>query len=372
MSKSLITSGEVSSAAVTLQLDEIADQLVTLVRSNAFSTLISEDTITQSNITKVDTFQAGNVSFATNVITVKDDPTLVIDAPNLQVKGNLTVNSTTTANSTAITLNTTTLRVLDPLVELNTNAADNALSDLGLLFYYIDENTNIKQGFIGYNSSTKSFQLIKDVVSPNLTSNTVDDLRNVLGKLDVGELKVTGSVVLANGRISHDSATNVSTVADVVFNPGAGSVTNPYRLVQNNNIACTGDLSVVNVHASSAVNAQTFETVSDARLKTDVQDVDVDEALRVLGQLQVKRYRYIDAATGRGAGKPKVGFIAQQVETLMPDAVHENAQGFKRLEQDSIHALTVAAVQKLSAQVERLTARVAAVERALKIDDGGL
>jgi len=62
-----------------------------------------------------------------------------------------------------------------------------------------------------------------------------------------------------------------------------------------------------------------FITNSDSRIKKDIQDLEDQECLNKLLALQPKKYKYIDTyARGENI---TYGFIAQEVETVLPEAV---------------------------------------------------
>lgn len=94
--------------------------------------------------------------------------------------------------------------------------------------------------------------------------------------------------------------------------------------------------SVINVDSSSfnfptslrtneAILTQTyFITNSDRRIKKDIQDLDDQECLNKLLALQPKKYKYID--TYARGDNITYGFIAQEVETVLPEAVKTTQQ----------------------------------------------
>ena len=82
----------------------------------------------------------------------------------------------------------------------------------------------------------------------------------------------------------------------------------------------------VSIRASKGIWSQTvigaiFGSVSasDARIKKSISDVDDDTALQKLRQLKPKRYKYRDERN-RG-DRETIGFIAQEVEQIVPEAV---------------------------------------------------
>ncbi|MEQ8274237.1 MAG: tail fiber domain-containing protein [Deltaproteobacteria bacterium] len=94
-------------------------------------------------------------------------------------------------------------------------------------------------------------------------------------------------------------------------------------------------------------------TVSDARVKQDVQPL--EGALDTLLALRGVTFAYdAEKAPGTRPGE-HVGFVAQEVEEVLPTWVHE-AGGIKRLKAEglSFEALAVEALRELKKQNERL------------------
>ncbi|MGH7134044.1 MAG: tail fiber domain-containing protein [Phycisphaerales bacterium] len=120
-----------------------------------------------------------------------------------------------------------------------------------------------------------------------------------------------------------------------------------------------------------------WSTFSDARLKQDIRPL--DNALARLLRLHGVSFAYTDpAAIGELAG-PRVGFVAQDVETVFPDWVSTaaGAGGYKMLTIRGFEALAVEALRDLraekDAQIEslrrentELKAQLDRIEAALK------
>ena len=77
-----------------------------------------------------------------------------------------------------------------------------------------------------------------------------------------------------------------------------------------------GNINNTSILATGSIVTQSFlASYSDARIKTDICDVDDNEALDILRLLKPKKYRYID----RTRGSDYVwGFIAQDVSNVLP------------------------------------------------------
>lgn len=82
----------------------------------------------------------------------------------------------------------------------------------------------------------------------------------------------------------------------------------------------SGNFSII---ASDRIQATEFNAVSDARIKNIQYRIDTAEALDKINQLQVTQYTYKDWLQKGTA--PKTGFIAQEVEKILPSAVNQTA-----------------------------------------------
>lgn len=90
-----------------------------------------------------------------------------------------------------------------------------------------------------------------------------------------------------------------------------------------------------------------YTTVSDARLKTNVTPV--LNGLDILSQLNPVFYDW-DSSNPRTHiynGKHEVGFLAQEVEKVLPEVVHKGQDGYRSLEYGKMVSVVVAAVKEL-------------------------
>jgi hypothetical protein len=101
---------------------------------------------------------------------------------------------------------------------------------------------------------------------------------------------------------------------------------------------------------------------SDARLKKNVEEL--EGALETLLALRGVSFEYIDpAAIGELEGR-RIGFIAQEVERVLPDWVGEKADGTKFLSIRGFEALAVEALRELRAENAAKDARIAELEQS--------
>ena len=133
----------------------------------------------------------------------------------------------------------------------------------------------------------------------------------------------------------------------------------------------------------SRSNIETRTSSSDARVKTNVRKVNPSLILEDLMQLEVKHYDYTTnfLKSTQRLEHSNLGFIAQEVEKVVPNAVHtlnqktltsfdeetkqhvklEVLKHFKTLNKDYIVVMSVASIQALHLKIEGLEAQLAAL-----------
>jgi len=117
----------------------------------------------------------------------------------------------------------------------------------------------------------------------------------------------------------------------------------------------TGNTIIMELFANGVLRSiGAYQNVSDERIKKDIVDIDDTEALDKILLIQPKKYKYIDEET-KGTHEV-IGFIAQQVKSVLPHAVDlgegrlpngEIIQDFHFLDKSTIFSLNVAATQQL-------------------------
>ncbi|EDQ92484.1 uncharacterized protein MONBRDRAFT_3104, partial [Monosiga brevicollis MX1] len=97
-------------------------------------------------------------------------------------------------------------------------------------------------------------------------------------------------------------------------------------VVHHGNVGINTDkpTEALSVHGNIRLTGTMLQT-SDSRVKEDIQPVDTAEQLGNIRRLELQRYRLKDAwadSIGRAADdRQETGVIAQQLETVLPDAV---------------------------------------------------
>lgn len=98
----------------------------------------------------------------------------------------------------------------------------------------------------------------------------------------------------------------------------------------------------------------TLSETSDGRLKHSVQAIDdpIDKVCKMRG------VRYVRT----GAEKREIGFIAQEVETILPEVVFTGEDGYKSVAYQNITALLVEAMKEQQKKIEQLTKTIELLE----------
>merc|ERR1712072_94351 len=93
-----------------------------------------------------------------------------------------------------------------------------------------------------------------------------------------------------------------------------------------------GNSETVQVPGNLTVNG-TFTNSSDQRIKTNITDISDSSALDTLRLLQPKTYNYID--TTNRTSDTVYGFIAQEVQTVLPYAVKQERKEIPNIYQNA-------------------------------------
>lgn len=133
-----------------------------------------------------------------------------------------------------------------------------------------------------------------------------------------------------------------SLVVDAAGNVGLGTATPGFTLEVNGQAHRVDDVS-------------TWTVTSDARLKKNVHEL--EGALATLLALRGVSFEYLDPA------KPGLrrGFLAQEVERVLPEWVADGEDGYKRLSIQGFEALAVEALREQQQELEALRSELAAL-----------
>jgi hypothetical protein len=221
----------------------------------------------------------------------------------------------------------------------------------GGLFDFVPGSNNVRVGYVPGTSGVNT-GILTFVVGSGTTAATIDSSGNLL----VGATSGTGRLVVAD-----TATTQISIVAGsgTGFNArlymecpginagGFGYVRSTSRLYAWNSVEDSGPYVVA--------SGTSWTTNSDARLKTNVQNIGY--GLDAVLALSPKEYEYkIDD------GKKCLGFIAQDVITIIPELVDmpEDSREMMGIEYQAFIPVLVKAMQEQQAMIESLRQRLSA------------
>jgi hypothetical protein len=122
--------------------------------------------------------------------------------------------------------------------------------------------------------------------------------------------------------------------------------TGRFQIDQLGNITCTGDFAA-------------FTSISDKRLKTNI--IKLDSSIDIIKKLNPVKFnwKYNDFIIENKQGKEDVGFIAQEIEQIIPLATGEykvinTEETFKNIKYERIIPYLVKSMQELLDKVEKL------------------
>jgi len=186
---------------------------------------------------------------------------------------------------------------------------------------------------------------------------------SVTGALSAGATTINGATGIT-GATTITGATVMK--GDVTVKKSDGSATVLTVAGASGNTVVHGLLSVAGAHADTSkklyVNGDIYATgsttsASDERFKRDVRAL--DETLDALREEDVRPVTFnFDAEahpTKVFPEGPQVGFIAQELERVLPNLVHTGADGFKSVAYDRVSVYALAGVKELAAAVRALS-----------------
>jgi len=113
----------------------------------------------------------------------------------------------------------------------------------------------------------------------------------------------------------------------------------------------------LNVHGS-VVGSGPYMDSSDVRFKTNIKNITSLHALAAIDQLRPVSYNHRTDEFPYLAGGNQVGFIADEVELVIPDIVSTDEQGYKAIAYSRLAAMNTGAIQALHDKINELENQV--------------
>jgi len=109
-------------------------------------------------------------------------------------------------------------------------------------------------------------------------------------------------------------------------------------------VTASGDISAVNGTFTGDVQADDFDTTSDRRLKTNINNI--ENALDKVKALQGVSFKMNN--------QDKIGLIAQDTQEVIPEVVKENEEGYLSVSYGNIVGLLIEAIKEQQVKIESL------------------
>ena len=192
--------------------------------------------------------------------------------------------------------------------------------------------TNIAGGLAGYIPIQNAAGLTSFIGTGTVGYVLQMQTNNTATWVSTGTLGMSGST----GATITDYSTTNATYYPTFATASSGALTTigitSSKLTWN---PSTGIMTVVDIN-----------TTSDLRLKTNVSTI--ADALSILDQIEGKSFNYLDS------GVDSFGVIAQQIESVLPQLVSNDEEGFKTVRYLPLIAILIEGVKQLGAEIRSL------------------
>lgn len=112
-------------------------------------------------------------------------------------------------------------------------------------------------------------------------------------------------------------------------------------------LTISNEVTYSNVTLDGSFIAKSFHARSDQRLKENI-DV-LQNSLSLVKKMDGKQYNFKD-----NKNKTSYGFIAQEIEQVLPDLVQSDVNGIKSISYGEIIPILTNAIKELNAKIEKL------------------
>jgi len=152
---------------------------------------------------------------------------------------------------------------------------------------------------------------------------------------------------------------NGSTISELTLSGNSISL-----LGGNVGIGVTSPQRLLHVGGAAGNTTGVWDNLSDARLKDDVADIKgaLDKVLKLRGVT----FRWKDPSRLGAENGPRMGLVAQEVETVVPEWVKTDSEGYKWLSKEGVEALLIEAVKEQQVQLEQQRAQIDRISHELE------
>eukprot|EP00935_MAST-01C_sp_MAST-1C-sp1_P002510 g2510.t1 len=192
---------------------------------------------------------------------------------------------------------------------------------------------------------------------------------HVGGTADItGNTKITGTADITGAIACTDATESTSKTTGALKTAGGVGIAKNVHV--GGTVDITGDFSAANGAFSGTLTkggANVATDASDRRLKRDIARIESSAALDTIKSLTGVSFRFRTEEFPEKGLDPKeqVGFIAQEVEEILPQVVNTFDDGFKGIEYGKVTAVLVEAVKQQAGEIVELRAALLAQQREM-------
>ena len=176
---------------------------------------------------------------------------------------------------------------------------------------------------------------------------------SALAVRDDGRVGIGTTTPGAKFMVKGDGMTN-STVAMNIVNANSTSL---FHIKDDGKVGIGTTAPTEALTVNGNVVAQAYMMPSDRRYKTNIATL--SNSLAVIGQLRGTSYLLKDPAQSQDL---QIGFIAQELEEVLPSLVHTDANGYKSVNYVAVVPLLTEAVKEQQQTIESQQARIEKLE----------
>lgn len=235
------------------------------------------------------------------------------------------------------------------------------------------------------NSSTQSPLIYGDFAQDQLKVNGELEVTGDLNSSNVNATSITGTYVNGSSLNLNSSAGMGLSISEEMVTPcvttkwhfimgrtcGVGPFPPPSKEMTFHyggggaNIGISNDSPSYKFDVNGIVRASNFITLSDRQLKQDVKTI--ENAGELIRQLEGVTYTFKEKVRNEGRNLPagrQIGFIAQDVQKVLPEVVEEDEQGLLGVTYQSLIPLLVEHQKELQTQNDQLVEEIEEVKEA--------
>jgi hypothetical protein len=273
-----------------------------------------------------------------------------------QFTGALTVDGDLEVSGTTTFINVQNLGVADTMIYVNQRTEGtltNAVGDGTNVVYTVDNNYVVGDFLVVQGVTPSSFNIDgAEIIASDATSVTVASTNTdtyVSGGSTYAKTYVNLDLGLAGGYNSDGTAAGYAHTG--LFRDATDGF---WKFYEGYTPEPSAGIDIDTGHASfqlasisaNVVNAVDFNSTSDISLKKNISVI--ENALYLIKNIEGVTFEWKDS------GKPSIGVVAQQVETVVPEIVNTGSDGIKRVSYDSLIPILIEAVKELSDKIDKL------------------